>query len=197
MKLPGMRWGVVLLTAACAVPIASAQDIKAGETKAASCIACHGPGGQSMQPTYPSLAGQTARYIYLQLKDFKEGRRSNPIMGPIAKPLSTEDMLDLGAYFAAQHPMLASFDADPAAVSRGKAVAADALCTMCHLGQFKGQNEVPRVAGQQPQYIAMQLKAFRDHTRTNDAGTMAAYTKSLTDQQIKDLAQYIGNLDIR
>jgi cytochrome c553 len=73
-------------------------------------------------------------------------------------------------------------------------IADNALCTMCHLGGFSGQNEVPRVAGQHYDYVVKQLTDFRARNRTNDAGSMTAYTQGLTDEQIDALAQYITNL---
>src|ERR1700681_1452718 len=82
--------------------VSFAQDAAAGKEKAAVCAACHGADGNSTIPQNPILAGQTARYIYLQLRDFKEGRRKDPIMSPMAANLSKKDMLDLGAWFAAQ-----------------------------------------------------------------------------------------------
>ena len=77
--------------------LAIAQDAAAGKEKAAICGACHHPDGNSTIPQNPILAGQTARYIYLQLRDFKEGRRKDPLMSPMAANLSKKDMLDLGA----------------------------------------------------------------------------------------------------
>ena len=65
---------------------------------------------------------------------------------------------------------------------------------MCHLGGFSGQNEIPRVAAQQYDYVVKQLKDFRDRKRTNDAGNMTAYTRGLTDEQIEALAQYAASL---
>lgn len=189
-----VRTTMAVVCGVAAVHAAFAQDIEAGKRKAETCIPCHGVNGHSSQPTFPILAGQTARYIYLQLRDFKEGRRKDPSMDPIAAGLSREDMFDLAAFFAAQRPMSASFTPDPQKVAAGERIASDALCTMCHLGGFSGQNEIPRVAGQYPQYIAKQLKAFRDKTRTNDAGNMTAYTRSLSDADIDALAQYVGNL---
>src|SRR4249920_2049509 len=77
-------------------------DIAAGKRKAEPCAACHGTDGNSVVAQFPILAGQTARYLYLQLKDFKEGRRGEPSMGPFLAKLSSKDMLDLAEYFAAQ-----------------------------------------------------------------------------------------------
>jgi cytochrome c553 len=175
-------------------PLAHA-DPAAGQAKAQACAACHAPDGNPTNPELPILAAQTARYIYLQLKDYKEGRRKDPVMEPMAAPLSRQDMLDLGEYFAAQKPKPLAFKADPERVARGSRKAAETLCTMCHLGGFSGQNEIPRVAGQHPQYVIKELAAFKARTRTNDAGSMTAVARTLSEQDIEDLAHYIATLD--
>jgi cytochrome c553 len=189
------------LSAACAAlgvlwlaPPASAQDVEAGRGKAAVCTACHGPEGNSAQPLYPSLAAQTARYIYLQLRDFKEGRRKDSLMTPMAQNLTKEDMLDLAAFFAAQELRPTDFKADPARVAAGEKKSAETLCTMCHLGGFKGQNEIPRVAGQQHGYIVKQLQDFKARRRTNDAGNMTSVSRTLSDEDIENLAHYLTSL---
>src|SRR3954467_1660631 len=82
--------------------------------KADLCAACHGPNGNSVIPVNPTLAGQTWRYIYIQLKDFNEGRRSDPQMTPIAKELTRDEMIELGNWFAAQKPAPNQFKADSA-----------------------------------------------------------------------------------
>ena len=158
------------------------------------CFACHGPDGNSTNSRYPVLAGQSWRYIYLELRDFKEGRRSNPEMSPMAANLTRDQMIALGNFFAAQKPKPIAFSGDAARIAAGKKVADAALCTMCHLGDFKGQNEIPKVAGQWPQYIAKQLEDFRARRRTNDAGNMTSVTSSLSDADIDNLAQYVTSL---
>jgi cytochrome c553 len=173
----------------------AAPEKNATERKAEVCAACHGPHGQSTNPAWPSLAGQTARYLDLQLRDFKAGRRSDPLMSPIAKTLSAQDMQALAEYFSRQRAMSSNTTTNPAKVAQGRTIAADSLCTMCHLGGFSGQNEVPLVAGQQYRYVVKQLEDFRDGRRTNDAGTMQAYTKGLTDEQIDALAQFVTSLN--
>ena len=170
------------------------QDVEAGRKKAEACAACHGPDGNSSAPQFPVLAGQTPRYLYLQLRDFKEGRRKEPLMDPFVQPLSREDMLDLAAFFAAQKPRPIGFKLDDVRAARGKAKADETLCTMCHLGGFAGQNEIPRVAAQHYEYIVKQLRDFKNRTRTNDAGSMTSVARTLSDQDIEDLGQYLASL---
>ncbi|MGF6642985.1 c-type cytochrome [Paraburkholderia sp. GAS82] len=194
---PARRLWTALLCgwfAAAWLPSGAHADAEAGQAKAQACVACHGPMGNSTNPDYPILAGQNARYIYLELKDFKEGRRSDPRMSPMAANLSKEDMQDLADYFAAQKLVPVPFKTDSASIEAGRKKSAEVLCTMCHLGGFSGQNEIPRVSGQQYQYIVKQLQDFRSHTRTNDAGNMTSVTRNLTDDDIRNLAAYINNL---
>ena len=170
------------------------QDVEAGREKAAPCQACHGPNGNSTVPLFPILAGQTARYLYLQLRDYQEGRRHDPLMDPFAANLSRQDIFDLAAFFAAQKPLATTFKADRQKAARGQKKAAETLCTMCHLKEFMGQNEIPRVAGQHYEYIVKQMRDFRAGKRTNDAGNMASVSKTLSEEDIDDLGHYLAGL---
>lgn len=174
--------------------LASAQDIEAGKAKAVVCAACHGADGNAVLPIYPNLAGQTWRYLYIQLKDFKEGRRHNDTMSPLAATLSREDMINIANYFAAQPVKANPFVPDEAKVQLGKAKADETLCSMCHLGGFSGQNEIPRVAGQQYDYVMQQLRDFKARVRTNDAGNMTSVAQTLSETDMENLAHYIVSL---
>lgn len=183
---------LVLLTAVV-LPV-QAADIAAGQEKAQTCVACHGANGNSTVSMFPVLAGQSARYLYLQLRDYKEGARSNPMMSPMAANLSKEDMQNLAAYFAAQKPVLIDFKADPERVKLGFIKAEENLCSMCHLGGMKGQNEIPKLSGQHYDYLVKQLTDFKAHNRTNDAGNMSAVSKSLNAEDIINLGHYMADL---
>src|SRR5437899_5431338 len=188
---------ILCIVAIAACPAYAQPDpsqMAAAAQKAQACFACHGTNGNSQNPDYPVLAGQTWRYIYIELKDFKEGRRSDPQMSPMAANLSTEDMIGLGQFFAAQQQLPIKFQADGAKVEAGRKKSDEVLCPMCHLGGFVGQNEIPRVAGQYPQYIKKQLLDFKAKRRTNDAGNMTSVAGTLSDQDIENLSQYIANL---
>lgn len=191
-----MKPSLILLALVLSVPLPTlAQDAAAGKAKAVVCAACHGEGGNSTIPTNPILAGQTARYIYLQLRDFKEGRRKDPLMSPMAANLSKQDMLDLGAYFSEQKVSVQNSKGDPSKVAEGRKIADDALCTMCHLGGFSGQNEIPKTGGQHYEYVLKQLQDFKARRRTNDAGNMTAVLRTIPDDQLPALAAYVSSLD--
>lgn len=163
--------------------------------KAATCAACHGLEGKlPLQPAYPILAGQTSRYLYLQLRDFQEGRRSNELMTPMVAGMTRDEMHELSDYFASLKPPRQTFAADARKAAQGKLKADETLCTMCHLGGFAGQNEIPRVAGQNYDYIVKQLTDFKTRRRTNDAGNMTSVASTLSDQDIENLAHYMVGL---
>jgi len=174
---------------------AFAQGPPAKPPQAEICDACHGPDGYAVIPGNPSLAGQSWRYIYIELKDFSEGRRTDPVMSPISKVLSRDEMIALGNWYAAQKPAVNQFKADSVKVDAGRKVADAVLCAMCHGGGFVGQNEVPRVAGQNPEYIRKQLHDFKAKRRTNDAGNMTSVAHTLSDDDIENLSHYIANLN--
>jgi cytochrome c553 len=167
---------------------------KAPPPQAQVCIGCHGVDGNPIQPDYPRLNGQTARYMYLQLRDYKAGRRTHELMTPMVANLSREDMDLLADYFAAQKAPPQKFKPDPKRAALGKAKADETLCTMCHLGGFSGQNEIPKVAGQNFDYIVKQLHEFKAMKRTNDAGSMTSVSKTLSDEDILNVAHYIVGL---
>lgn len=80
-------------------PCAQAADPEAGKRKSSSCAACHGAVGISPNTSWPNLAGQQTAYLTKQMKDFREGKRNDPWMSPMAKPLSDEDIEDLAAFY--------------------------------------------------------------------------------------------------
>ena len=182
--------GLLAITAAAA----NAQGAGAVPPKAEACAACHGPGGRAVVPQFPILAGQTSRYMYLQLRDFQEGRRSNELMSPMVAGMTRDEMRELSDYFAKQKPPVQAFKTDPEKARLGKLKADETLCTMCHLGGFAGQNEVPRVAGQNFEYVVKQLSDFKARKRTNDAGSMTSVASTINAQDIENLAHYLVGL---
>jgi cytochrome c553 len=165
-----------------------------GAQLSASCAHCHGTDGNSSAQAYPNLASQTAEYIYLQIKAFKENRRANPQMSPMVGILNDEDMRNLGDFYNAQTLVRRAVNVDPPIVAQGKKLAEELKCASCHQPGYKGLKEFPRLARQKQAYLVKQLKEFRDGVRTNDNGVMAPTAKNLSDEQIEALAQYFSSL---
>ena len=166
------------------------------------CAACHGADGNSPIAVNPNLAGQHPEYLYKQLRNFKSGQRSNPIMMGIAAGLSEDDMRNLAAFYGAQPAsQLAAQNPDLVAQGRklfrgGDAAKGVAACAGCHSPNGAGiPIQYPRVAGQHADYTASQLRAFRAGQRANDDNEMMRTIASrLSDQEISALAEYLSGL---
>lgn len=174
--------------------VAGAAEATGVPAKAAVCNACHGAQPDAAQPLNPILAGQTSRYLYLQLRDFQAGRRVNEVMTPLVAGMTREEMRELSDYYAARKPPPQPFVPDPEKARIGKLKAEETLCTMCHLGGFAGQNEIPRVAGQNYAYIVKQLADFKARRRTNDGGSMTSVANTMSDEDIENVAHYLAGL---
>jgi cytochrome c553 len=179
-------------------------DAKVGQAKAAVCGACHGLDGNSSDAQFPKLAGQSEQYIVRQLTDFKAGIRQNPIMIGMAAPLSTQDMHDLGAYFATKASLPGV--ADQALVEHGQTLfrQGDAkrgipACMACHSIDGRGNPgaRYPQLAGQHAQYVEATLKAWHDGTvwgTDAQAQIMPAIAKQLDANDMAALASYLEGL---
>jgi len=182
-----------LVYLAFALP-ASAYDAEAGRQKAASCAVCHGPGGNSTNPTVPSVAGQWNDYVVLALFQFRAKHRPSPIMDPQAARLTDDDLGNLAAYYSSQPKWKPIRQSSPAALEKGPALAHDKRCMQCHTPTLAGQDSVPRIAGQHIQFLTEQLKAFRTGNRGDIDGNMTSIASTLSDADIATLADYISGL---
>ena len=182
----------VLAVAGVAAALAAGTD--AQRQKAAVCESCHGVEGRSTVPDTPSLAGQPKQFVTTQLVMFREGNRKDAIMSPIAAPLSNAEISELGSYFSAQpaEPAGKPLAAGAAAAARG--LAESLGCVTCHGAELKGQQHIPRLAGQQPDYLRTQLLGFKAGTRFDMDGNMTAAAQALTPADIETLASYLGAL---
>lgn len=176
----------LLLSCFLAMPI-SAADKAAGEQKAANCTGCHGAKGEG-STQFPSLAAQQAAYIVTQLKAFKSATRNNPMMTPQATDLNDTDMDNLAAYFSSLPAVKAAGDAALAKTAQAKS----AMCLGCHGENGAGNGAIPKLAGQQPDYLVKQLKDFKEGARKN--GQMQAIAGMISDDDMKALAAYFASL---
>ena len=193
-RSPFRLWAVVAVLAATAGAPASAADLLAGQQKAESCGRCHGLDGNATIPGIPSLAGQPAFFTHWQLIKFRDGRRKDPEMAPFAANLSDADMADLAAYYAAQRPL-----PRPATIDRAKAAVGRELtdryhCASCHRPDLTGQQQVPRLAGQDFTYLLKLLRGFKAQTAADLDGTMTMAAQPLSEADIENLVHYIAGL---
>jgi len=182
---------LALIVVALLLPLAAAHADGIADT-AEICSACHGPDGKPVDPSIPVLWGQNEGYIYLQLRDFKLGNRTNPVMGPIAASLEKQDMKDLAAYFAAKPwPNLEQPRAPSDVALHAETVASSAGCKGCHLGNWQGDSVTPRIGGQGLSYLRETMAQFRDGERKNNPW-MVALLKTYTDADITAMASYLA-----
>ena len=177
-------------------------SVEAGAAKAVVCQACHGANGNSANPEWPSLAGIGADYIAEQLKNFKEGKRPNPVMMPNAMTLTDDDMANLGAYFDSLTNT--GLEADPSYWQAGQKLyrAGDAAraipaCMACHGPTGRGNEpaKFPALRGQQSVYVMKQLNDYASGARTTGPnGIMPTISKRLSPDDIRNLASYLQGL---
>jgi len=162
--------------------------------KAEACLACHGSGGNSTDPVMPSLAGQPAQSISLQLFMFREGNRKDPQMTPMAANLSNAEMNELAAYFSKQKPAAPSHKTAPENAAAGRHLTEQHHCVQCQGSALLGLQHIPRLAGQQFTYLRAQLRGFRAKTRADFDGNMTSAAELLSEKDIEILADYLSGL---
>jgi cytochrome c553 len=194
--------------AAAAFGAAQAQDLARAQNIAnQTCAACHAADGNSTAPANPKIAGQFPEYLNKQLVDFKArggkkpARESAVMMGMVAN-LSDADMKGLAAFYASQQfrPSAAT-DKNLVALGQklwrgGNPTSGVPACAGCHGPTGAGiPAQYPRVAGQFAEYVAAQLKAFKEGARANDPnGMMRGVTARMTEQEIRAVAEYAAGL---
>jgi cytochrome c553 len=185
---------------------------EAGAAKSATCVACHGPAGNSSNPEWPRLAGQNAHYLQQQITLFRDAARPNPLMYPMVKDLTDQDILDLSTYFAGQTPTGA--EADPSYWEAGQQLyrSGDAArgvpaCMACHgpVGRGVPAAGFPALRAQHSVYTVKQLNDYAADTRylKDDKGArragpnvpmMVTIANKLTAEDRRNLASYIQGM---
>lgn len=179
-------------------------DAEKGKTLSASCAACHGADGNSTNPEWPKLAGQSEAYLVKQLMEYRSNKRKNAVMNGMAAGIqSDQDVIDIAAYFASVKatPGKASnkeLVAIGESIYRGGIVDAGvAACSACHgpTGSGNPTAKFPKVSGQHAKYSVIQLQAFKSGERNNDTGKMMRnMAKKMSTAQMEAVAEYMAGL---
>lgn len=188
-------------------------DAAKGAEKAGTCVACHGLNGNSTNPELgPVIAGQNAAYVREQVIRIRDGKRSAPLMQPMVKDLTDQDVADLAAFFATQTP--AGLEADPSYWEAGQALyrSGDAArgipaCTACHgpVGRGIPAAGYPALQAQYAVYTLKQLDAYASDARytkdangraqdTPNAAMMRTIAQRLTPEDRRNLASYVQGI---
>ena len=183
-------------------------DASNGSSLVATCAACHGNDGNSVNTDWPSLAGQNQKYLYDQLVYFVNGERENALMTaviPYLKTLSADELLDVATYYSESSASVGQADSNADLLALGESLyrAGDLnrgipACTACHslYGEGNIQAGFPKVSGQQKGYLISTLKEYRSQSRNagNYALVMQAASANLKDDDIEALANYMHGL---
>jgi len=158
----------------------------------AACAGCHGPGGNSQIAQYPSLAGQPKLFVENQLVLIREGLREVPAMKEVMAGMSDETIVALASYYAAQTPATSTTKIDQDKARRGAELSSRHLCGTCHLADYSGQKQIPRLAGQQEAYLLQVMQQFRDHPSPGRDTLMSEALRGLTDVDLAHLAHHLA-----
>lgn len=182
----------------------AALDASANEIAKNQCAACHGPDGNSINPEWPSLAGQHPSYTINQLQAFKSGERANPNMSAMVTNLSDDDMVAIAEYYAAQQPKIGTIKSEDIAAGEklyrgGDKVNGIPACMACHGPNGAGNPAAnyPALRGQHAKYTSIQLEAYRSGERKTDEDRklmMQVIAAKLSNDDISNIAQYINAL---
>ncbi len=198
----------IILMFICALASNSlfAGDIELGKSKSAMCVACHGADGNSINPTWPKLAGQHEDFTARQLQLFKSGERKGTVMPGLVAGLSEDDMENIGAYYESLQTSTGS--ADETLVDLGKSLYQGGssemnvpACMACHGASGRGNplSGYPALAGQHAAYLQQRLKDYKAGETVADAddvngNVMASVAKYLTDEEIEAVSSYLQGL---
>lgn len=193
--------GALLVLAFLAVPAAAADEAaRIDALVQGQCATCHGVDGENATPAFPRLAAQHADYVARQLAAFRSGARRNATMQGVAAALDPKDFAAIGAWYAAR-PAQAHPVADRGLAFAGKALwnggnvpAGVPACASCHGADGRGGPQVPRLAGQHPEYVVRQLATFAARATTPDNASMHLIATRLTDAERQAVAAYVAGL---
>jgi cytochrome c553 len=176
------------LLAALFVPLSClAQD------RPQQCAACHGAGGNSTTQGIPSIAGQPKLFIENQLVLFREELRRSAAMLPVVKGMKDAEIVKLAEHFAKLPAKVTTAgNLDKELFSKGRGLSKKLRCGVCHLPDFRGQNQVPRIAAQREEYLDAEMRAYRDNTRSGGDTIMAATLYGVSDAEIRALAHFLS-----
>lgn len=158
------------------------------------CLSCHGADGQSPASTTPSLAGQPKVFLENTLIMIREGLRPVAVKRGLLDGVGDAEISALAEHFSRQPARPEESARNAASFARGQSLAAQGLCGTCHLPNYSGQQQMPRLAGQREAYLSHSMKGFRDNQAQGRDTMMNGVLRGLSDTDLADLAHYFAQL---
>ncbi len=179
--------GFLLPSAIVAQPIAE---------RLAPCLACHGENGTSQTPGVPSLGGQPAAFVLIQLYQFREKQRIAAPMNELTAEFTDDDLRTFSDEIAKLPPPVPASDAavDAALIEKGRAAAQRHRCGFCHNPDMSGHDQIPRIGAQREDYLARVLREYKSGERRGYDPAMVEIAVGIADDEIAALAHYLANL---
>jgi len=166
------------------------------------CSNCHGIDGNSVNPTFPKLAGQPVEYFLVEMKEFRNHHRADPAgfeyMWGLSRSLTDRQLDELASYYAQQRP-IEDQPAEPQRVSAGKIIFDQGVpvknippCMACHGAEGAGNGKFPRIAGQHADYLVKQLTVFKRTDERPEGALMETIAHDLTPDNIEDVSAFLS-----
>lgn len=184
----------MLAAGATQAQTSSKGDAARGAARAAPCASCHGTSDRAPLANTPSLAGQQQEFLVLQMFLLREGLRDVPQMAGMFKGVTDRELADMAAYFTGQKPFSGPRGkVDQKRRARGAELAKSMGCGTCHMADYRGQQQVPRITHQREEYLAAAMKDYRDNKRAGTDTSMNAVLYQVADSDIQALAHYLAH----
>jgi cytochrome c553 len=157
------------------------------------CAGCHGEDGNSRTAGVPSIAGQPRTFIENQLVLFREGVRAATLQKqPAVSGLTDREISTIAGVFGASPMQAGPGSPDPARANRGRALARELGCGSCHLPNYQGREQIPRLAGQREEYLVEAMTGFRYKRRPAADTAMILVLDGVSDADIEAMAHYLS-----
>jgi cytochrome c553 len=188
LRIATFALGLICTSAAS---LSFAQDINA---KIQVCGACHGPDGNSKIVGTPSLAGQPKTFLENQMVMIREGMREIPAMKGQLDGLSDAAIISIAKFYTANQAISQAGPRNNALFEKGQVISKEALCGTCHLPNYVGRDQMPRIAAQREDYLLYSMRQFRSNQATGRDTIMAASLYGMSDDDLKAIAHYLSQL---
>lgn len=185
-----MKVIIALIFSLFAMPAIS--DEASLDAKIGVCESCHGQEGIPLSADIPILAGQEYYYLYVQLKDYKAGRRENAVMSSMVDGMSKDEMKALAEHFSSKPWPRVDSSPDDSLADAGEGALNAGQCSQCH-STYQGDSRIPRLAGQQLSYLKQTMEDFKNKVRLNSPAK-GSLMSSFSDKDLEAMAHNLSGL---